>query len=281
MRFGRGARQAPVSVSERWRQVFKVGQAELHGFTGAQLAAVSLQDDALPAERGPVLHATAVPAAESAADDPVVDLERQGYVRPWPPAGADGPIAEELPGWAEVPGQGRRQVALVGDLAIIASTRARPAWIAEVSASTAPAWPDPEDTDWVLTARVYARYTPPAGLLEFPDGPDGAAAPHVLLADGRVLATLVAWCGGGTAAAPLPVPAVAADTSSLADRFTRLARVSVVLPDGDEVRIRNLIAASGDGGPWLLEGRYWEHAVPARADDIGQRLSAIVRSAST
>ena len=111
MRFGRGARQAPVSVSERWRQVFKIGQAELHGFTGAQLAAVSLQDDALPAERGPVLHATAVPAAESAADDPVVDLERQGYVRPWPPAGADGPIAEELPGWAEVPGEGRRQVA--------------------------------------------------------------------------------------------------------------------------------------------------------------------------
>jgi hypothetical protein len=239
MRFGRDARQAPVSVSERWRQVFKIGQAELHGFTAAQLAAVSLQDDALPAERGPVLHATAVPAAESAADDPVVDLERQGYVRPWPPAGADGPIAEELPGWAEVPGEGRRQVALAGDLAII------------------------------------------VGLLEFPDGPDGAAAPHVLLADGRVLATLVAWCGGGTSAAPLPVPAVAADTSSLADRFTRLARVSVVLPDGDEVRIRNLIAASGDGGPWLLEGRYWEQAVPATADDIGQRLSAIVRSAST
>jgi hypothetical protein len=280
MRFGRGARQAPVSVSERWRQMFKAGQAELHGFTVAQLAAVSLQDGALPAERGPVLHAAAVPAAEPGAGDPVADLERQGYVRPWPPAAPDGPIAEELPGWAEAPGEGRRQVALAGDLAIIASTRARPAWIAEVSTSTDPAWPEPEDTDWVLTARVYARYTPPVGLLEFPDRPDGAVQPHVLLPDDRVLATLVAWCGGGTSAAPPRVPAVAADTSDLADRFTRLTRVSVVLPDGDEVRIRNLITASGDGGPWLLEGRHWEQAVPATADDLGRQLAAIVRSAA-
>jgi hypothetical protein len=285
---GRGGNVA-VPVSDRWRQVFRVGEAELRGFTKQQLAAVSLQLDAMPQERGPVLRSQTLPADGSApgvgsasAGDPAAigALERDGFVRPWPPAPPDGPIAEELPGWADSPTEGRRQVALAGDLAIITSTLARPAWIAEMSASTDPTWPDPDDTDWSLVARVYARYTPPSALLERPARPDGTSEPYVLVRDDRMLHTFVDWCTAGAQAAGGQEPAVAADTAEVAGSFTRLTRVSVALPDGAQVRLRNLIVAAGNGGQWMLEGRYWERAVSVSPDGLGERLSAIVGSAA-
>lgn len=287
MRHFRRQGQVKVPVSERWRQVFRDGQVVLRGFTAAELAAVSLQGDAMPPEPGPVLRAVApapadlsapVPAAES-----IATLEREGYVRPWPPAepGGPRPIPEEFPGWAE-----GKAVTLAGDLAIITSTRSRPAWVAEVSLAADPTWPDPEDASWGLLARVYARYTPPAGLLERPAGPDGAAPPYVLLRDDHVLVALVEWCGADIAPAPGEPPAEgngaeATDTASLAAGFRRLVQVKVALPQGEEVRLRNLIVASGEGGQWLLEGRYWERAVATSANDLGQRLSSLVKSAVT
>lgn len=289
MRFSRRDGHVPVPVSERWRQVFRTGEAELHGFTAGQLAAVSLQQDALPAEPGPVLESVSLPpddppATEVTAAADVAALERAGFVRPWPPAPPDGPIQEELAGWVTSPDEGRRKVAVAGDLAIIAATRSRPAWIAEVTGAADPGWPDPDDTDWGLIARIYARYTPPAGLLERPAGPDGTGARYVMLRDDRVLATLVAWCAAGppppASGRPVPGEGSETDTAELAARFTRLTRVSVALPDGGQVRLRNLIVAAGDGGQWLLEGRYWERATGVSADGIGARLSAIVKSAS-
>lgn len=286
--FGAG-RQQTVSVKERWMQVFRSGEVTLHDFTAAELAAVSVQRDAMPPEPGPVLSAvTTVPddeefaAATGAAQgqaqaQALARLERQGFVRPWPPAEPDGPrpVPVEYPGWA-VSAQGRTPVALAGDLAIIAGTRARPAWIAEVSQAPGSARPDPDGTAWSLVARVYARYAPPCGLVERPARPDGGSGPYVLLRDDRVLVALVTWCGVDVADGR-PAPA-GADTATVAAGFSRLSQVRVALPYGDQVRVRGLVVATGEGGQWLLEGTRWERAVGTCADDLGERLSAIAKS---
>jgi hypothetical protein len=290
MRMFSPGKQPKVSVKERWMQVFRNGEVTLRDFTPAELAAVSLQRDAMPPEPGPVLAAVATvpddaqPDMASAAGA-LRRLEREGFVRPWPPAEPDGPrpIPVEYPGWALAP-QGRTPVALAGDLAIITGTRGQPAWIAEVS-EAASAGPDPDGTAWNLLARVYARYAPPCGLLERPARPDGGTGPYVLLRDDRVLVALVTWCGADVAAglaAGAAAPADA-DTASLAAGFTRLSQVRVALPFGEQVRVRTLVVAtrdteSGDGGQWLLEGPRWERAVGTCAQDLGERLSAIVKS---
>lgn len=283
MRQFRGGKQVKVSVKDRWMQVFRAGEVTLHDFTPAELAAVSLQREAMPPEPGPVLTSVTplpgdAPSAASAAEA-LARLERQGFVRPWPPAEPDGPrpIPVEYPGWAVSP-DGRRPVALAGDLAIITGTRAQPAWIAEVSVAAEPTWPDPDDTAWNLVARVYARYAPPSGIIERPARPDGTTAPYILLRDDRVLVALVDWCGADMAAVPEETAEAAADTASLAAGFTRLTQVRIALPHGDQVRVRTVVVASGDGRQWLLEGKYWERAAGVSADDLGERLSAIVKS---
>jgi hypothetical protein len=281
MRMFSPGKQPKVSVKERWIQVFRTGEVTLHDFTAAELAAVSLQRDAMPPEPGPVLAAVATvpddaqPDMASAAGA-LRRLEREGFVRPWPPAEPDGPrpIPVEYPGWALAP-QGRTPVALAGDLAIITGTRCQPAWIAEVS-EAASARPDPDGTAWNLLARVYARYAPPCGLLERPARPDGGTGPYVLLRDDRVLVALVTWCGADVAAG-LTAPADA-DTAGLAAGFTRLSQVRVALPFGDQVRVRTLVVATGHDGQWLLEGPRWERAVGTCAQDLGERLSGIVKS---
>lgn len=295
MRMFSPGKQPKVSVKERWMQVFKTGEVTLHDFTAAELSAVSIQGDAMPPEPGPVLTRDPVPGdpVPATATGAVTRLERQGFVRPWPPAEPAGPrpIPVEYPGWAVSP-QGPTPVALAGDLAIITGTRARPAWIAEVSQAPGSGRPDPDATGWNLLARVYARYAPPCGLVERPARPDGGTGPYVLLRDDRVLVALVTWCGvdvaanraaGGAAnraaggAVSMAAPADT-DTASLAGRFTRLSQVRVALPFGDQVRVRTLLVAAGDGGQWLLEGPRWERAVGTCAEDLGERLSGIVKS---
>src|SRR6516165_5984855 len=111
---------------ERWRQVYQTGEAALHPFTRAELDSVILDAEALPAaERGPFLQAMtpltgqgAEPGAAAPGRDPAprragappegltaaaraqaaASLERQGFLRPGPPATApaEGPAREEL-----------------------------------------------------------------------------------------------------------------------------------------------------------------------------------------
>lgn len=286
--------QVKISVKDRWMQLLTAGQVTLGDFSPAELAAVSLQGDAMPPGpgQGPALRfVTPLPADPQAtpasAAEALARLEREGFVRPWPPALPDGPrpIPVEYPGWALSPQDGRRPVALAGDLAIITATRGQPAWIAEVSVAAEPTWPDPEDAAWQLLARVYARYNPPSGLVERPVRPDGRTEPYVLLRDDQVLRTIVAWCGADAATVPANDRAAededpsATETSDLAAGFSRLVQVRVALPDGDHVRVKTLVVASGDGRQWILEGTYWERAVGTSADALGRRLSAIVKSA--
>lgn len=82
------------------------------------------------------------------------------------------------------------------------------------------------------------------------------------------------------ATAPGRAPGEEAGTANLASSFRELAQVGVALPCGDQVRLRNLIVASGADGRWLLEGKYWERAVSTSAGDLGQRLSVLVKSAA-
>ena len=288
--------QVKFSVKDRWLQLLRAGQVTLGDFSPAELAAVALQGDAMPPGpgQGPMLRVvTPLPAdpqlTPASAAEALARLEREGFVRPWPPAQPDGPrpIPVEYPGWAVSPPDGRTPVALAGDLAIITATRGQPAWIAEVSVAAEPTWPDPDDVAWSLLARVYARYNPPSGLVERPLRPDGGAEPYLLLRDDQVLLTLVAWCGADAATVPADDRAAAAEnpaaaeTSDLAAGFSRLVQVRVALPDGEQVRVRTLVVASGDGRQWILEGKYWERAVGTGADGLGRRLSAIVKSAAS
>jgi hypothetical protein len=51
----------------------------------------------------------------------------------------------------------------------------------------------------------------------------------------------------------------------------------VALAEGQRVLLRTLVAATSDEGHWLLEGEWWERAVPASVDDLGQRVAAMLR----
>ena len=283
----------PVPVGTRWREAWSTGEVVLHQFSQAELDAVTLDPQALPAaERGPFLQAVP-PVPGTAAEAPggaalsraIAELELQGFVRPGPPAAPGGPILDEFAGWsaaADGDQPAPAAVALAGDLAIITRIRSQPTWIAEVSVSPEPTRASPQDASWQLAARLYAPYRLPVGLVERPAGPDGQLPPFVLLRDDRSLLALVSWCGAdvsspSAADAAGPAPAEV-PTAEVAGRFGRLALLRVAHPDGQQVLLRTLIVASGHGGHWLLEGEQWERALSATVDGIGERVSAMLTS---
>ena len=284
---------SPVPVGTRWREAWSAGEVVLHQFSQAELDAVTLDPQALPAaERGPFLQAVP-PVPGTAAEAPggaalsraIAELELQGFVRPGPPAAPGGPILDEFAGWsaaADGDQPAPAAVALAGDLAIITRIRSQPTWIAEVSVSPEPTRASPQDASWQLAARLYAPYRLPVGLVERPAGPDGQLPPFVLLRDDRSLLALVSWCGAdvsspSAADAAGPAPAEV-PTAEVAGRFGRLALLRVAHPDGQQVLLRTLIVASGHGGHWLLEGEQWERALSATVDGIGERVSAMLTS---
>jgi hypothetical protein len=304
---------------ERWQQVYRAGEVALDPFTPAELDAVTLDAEALPAaERGPFLQAvtplltgqatTADTAAEgwgpavartgpemegsaaAARAEAVASLERRGFVRPGPPEPAAGPAPDELAGWAVGPGgdtAARRQVTLVGDLAIITRVRAQPIWVAEASVSPEPGRPDSAATEWRLLGRMYAPYRPPTGLIEMPARAGAGLPPFVLVRDDRAVQALAGWCGADMTAyakqraqglaAPADAAPATMPTAELAGTFATLVMLRVALAEGQRVLLRTLVVATGDAGHWLLEGEWWERAVPASVDDLGRRVAAMLR----
>jgi hypothetical protein len=314
---------------ERWQQVYQTGEAALHPFTRAELDSVILDAEALPAaERGPFLQAMtpltgqeAEPGAAAPGRDPALrragappeglaaaraqaaaSLERQGFLRPGPPATppAGGPAREELAGWAAGPAgdpAARRQVTLVGDLAIITRIRSQPVWVAEATVSPEPGQPDSPAIEWRLLARMYAPFRPPVGLIEMPAGTDGGTAPFVLVRDDRAVHALVSWCGADLAqkrqdsASPYPAtppkaaparpsrhdgPSGPVPTAEQAAAFAGLVQLRVAVADQDQVLVRNLVVATGAAGHWLLEGEWWQRAVPVSADGLSSRVAALL-----
>ena len=329
----RKAGRDPVSMLDRWQQVYQAGEVTLHSFTPAEVDAVTLDAEALPAgERGPFLQAVTPlltgqgAPADGAAEgwgpamgrgggvrasrartgpemegsaaatraEAVASLERHGFLRPGPPEPAAGPAPDELAGWAVGPGgdlAARRQVALIGDLAVITRIRAQPIWVAEATVSPDPTQPDSAATEWRLLARMYAPYRPPVGLIEMPASTDRRTPPFVLVRDDRAVEVLVSWCGAdlaafakqraqGGAAEPSPFagPPVPVPTAEQAGAFATLVQLRVALAEGERVVLRNLVVATGKTGHWLLEGEWWQRAVPASVDELGQRVAAMLKS---
>ncbi len=333
-------------MTERWKQVIRAKEVLLDPFTQADLDAVTLDPEFLPAHaRGPALP-TVTPLLAALADhrgprrqqddggqgpggqqggsgsEPGLPaspaqaalapsgtggdalaaaaerLERLGYLRPGMPAPADGPnpIPDELAGWSVSPaGQraaptGRRPVAILGDLGIITRMRSQPYWVAQASASAEPTRPDPLAARWHPVARIYTAYRPQAALVEWPAGPDGRIPPFTLLWEEFAFAAVMGWCGvqpadllssgqGRTVAerradARRQLPEV--PTAELAGRFTSVAQLRVAHPISQQVQLRRLIVASGEGGRWLLEGDRAQRACPVTIDQIGERLEAVL-----
>jgi hypothetical protein len=281
-------------MRERWKQVYRKGEAGLYPFTRAELAAVTLDPEALPeADRGPFLQvteaaagATAGPTARPTAGT-VARLERLGFLRPGQAVPATGGTPTELAGWAAGPGgPGTRQpVALLGDLAIVTRIRAQPVWVAEVTVSPEPARAGPATDGWPVLARVYAPYRPPVRLVEQPVGTQGGLPPYVLLRDDRAVRALVGWCGadvtvgmGGRAGdftgAGLPIPMPTAEVSGA---FAALTQLRVAVTHERSVLLRTLVVATGYGSHWLLEGDRRQRAVPVSAGGLGQRIAALLR----
>jgi hypothetical protein len=46
---------------------------------------------------------------------------------------------------------------------------------------------------------------------------------------------------------------------------------------GAQVLVRNLVVATGAEGHWLLEGEWWQRAVPVSVDDLGRRVAGLLR----
>ena len=121
----RRAGPVPESMLDRYRQVYRAGEVTLHPFTRAELDAVTLDAEALPAaERGPFAQAatplltgqgaqadytaeaqgsavaqTGPEMEESAAAaraTAAASLERHGFLRPGPPDHATGRAPDEL-----------------------------------------------------------------------------------------------------------------------------------------------------------------------------------------
>jgi hypothetical protein len=275
--------------------VLRTGPVLLHAFAPAELTAVTLDLAAVPpADRGLFLQEVPAPSAASSAvaasstGGPAASLERAGFLRPgWGSASeADG-----LAGWLADPAgpQPRQPVTLLGDLAIITRVRAQPVWLAEVSISAEPTRPDPQRIQWRLIARVYAAFRPPIRLIERPQRADGTQPPFAALSDDQSLGSLIRLCGADApakkdAASALrhkedhgATPAAAA-TDAVAGEFSNLARLRVVLADGQGVLLRSLLIASAPGRSWLLEGVNWELARQVRAAELADRVSAMLTS---
>ena len=138
---------------------------------------------------------------------------------------------------------------------------------------------------------MYAPYRPPVGLIEMPGGTDRRMPPYVLVRDDRAVQILVGWCGAdlaafakqrarGGAAEPSPFagPPVPVPTAEQAGAFATLVQLRVALAEGERVVLRNLVVATGKTGHWLLEGEWWQRAVPASVDELGQRVAAMLRA---
>jgi hypothetical protein len=269
-----------VPVYVRLFEVYKKSEARLHAFTAAELAAVTLQTDALPAPACPVLHMAppGPPEATPAAVKAVKALERQGFIRPWPPAAPKHPpIQDELAGWAVSDSKVPRQVCLAGDLAIIASTLARPRWIAEVSLAEDPSRPRPGQVTWDRPVRMYAREDP-YGLVERPPAADGTLPPYLLGRSDGILPVLVSWCGLTLGEEPTGPAGTEVPTDTLTG-ITSLRQIRCSLPYGEQVRMAALTVATAGGRHWLLDGDQWEHATSTTVDDLGPRLAAILQAA--
>jgi hypothetical protein len=311
---------------DRWQQVYRAGEVTLHPFTPAELNAVTLDSEALSAaERGPFVQAVTplLTGPGAAADgtaqglDPAVartgpemeesaaavraaaaaSLERHRFLRPGPPAPATGRAPDELAGWAASPDgylAARRQVTLIGDLAIITRIRAQPDWVTEVTVSPDPAEPD-WPARWPLLARMYSPYRPPVGLIEMPATAGRRVPPYVLVGPERAVQVLAGWCGADLAAcakqqraragvaepAPFGGPMVPVPTAERAGEFTKLVQLRVALADRERVVRRNLVVATGERGHWLLEGEWWQRAVPVSVDELGQRVAAMLKREET
>ena len=71
---------------------------------------------------------------------------------------------------------------------------------------------------------------------------------------------------------PGPVP-----TAEQAGAFASLVQLRVAVADQDQVLVRNLVVATGKEGHWLLEGEWWQRAVPVSAGDLGRRVAALLK----
>ena len=136
---------------------------------------------------------------------------------------------------------------------------------------------------------MYAPYRPPAGLVELPAGAGGSVPPYVLVRDDRAVQVLAGWCGadlaayakgraGGAAPPGGTAPAAIMPTAELAGEFATLVLLRVALAEGQRVLVRTLVVATtGEGRHWLLDGEWWERSLPASVDDLGQRIAAMLR----
>lgn len=275
-------------MRERWKQVYRTGAVGLYPFTRAELAAVTLDPEALPeADRGPFLQVTE--AAAGATAGTVARLERLGFLRAGQAAPATGAVPTELAGWAAAPGGPgtRRPVALLGDLAIVTRIRAQPVWVAEVTVSPEPARAGPATDGWPVVARVYAPYRPPVRLAEQPAGAEGRLPPYVLLRDDRAVQALAGWCGtdvptgtgghAGDSAGVGPGPPVPMPTAEVSGAFAALTQLRVAVAHERSVLLRTLVVATGYGSHWVLEGERRQQAVPVSAEGLRQRIAALLK----
>jgi hypothetical protein len=243
------------------------------------------------AQTGPEMEGSAAAARAGA----VARMERDGFLRPGWPAPATGPAPDELAGWAAGPDgdpAARRRVTLTGDLAIITRILAQPDWVTEATVSPDPSRPGSVAAGWPLLARMYSPYRPPVGLIERPAGSGRRVSPYILVGPGRAVEVLVGWCGvdldafakqrpRGGAAGPSPFAGSPVPTAEQAGAFATLVKLRVALAAGERVVLRNLVVATGERGHWLLEGEWWQRAVPVSVDELGQRVAAMLKSEGT
>ncbi len=327
----------PIPVRERWRQVFESGAATLHPFSPAELDAVTLEPESVRPEGGlpyllrlsPLLDQAPLPAASpeprpagdrhalahggaptgSAGHGPpdlrelasvVAGLEASGYVRPGPPAPAEGQVPVEFAGLAAAADGGPpRRVALAGDLGLITYMRCRPLFVAEVYHAADPGKPDRASAGWQFVARGFTPYEMPGCLIERPPAgpnPRGERPPHVILREDQAAAAMLGWLGGdvGTylklrqarASGPAGeagragLPGQAVPTATVAGGFSQLAQLSLALPAGPEVVLRALIVGTAAARHWLLTGEQLELATPATLTQLGDRLDDMLATAS-
>jgi hypothetical protein len=233
----------------------------------------------------------------------VTGLEDSGFVRPGPPAPPQGQMPVEFAGLAAA-GEGRppRRVALAGDLGLITYMMCRPLFVAEIHRAADPTRPDLASSGWHLVARGYTPYEMPGCLIERPPVPSGAEPPRVILREDRAAAAMLGWLGGDVTAylklraaraaaqpgeAMLPGKAGRADlpgqpvpTVTVASGFSQLARLSLIVPDGQEVMLRALAVGTSAGGHWLLTGEQLELATPVTLGQLGDRLDDMLAEAS-
>jgi hypothetical protein len=264
-----------------------------------------------PAGNAPAGDASAWTAGMSQLADAVAGLEDSGFVRPGPPAPPQGQMPVEFAGLAAAgDGVPPRRVALAGDLGLITYMTCRPLFVAEIYRAADPARPDLVSSGWQLVARGYTPYEMPGCLIERP-APSGAQPPRVILREDRAAAAMLAWLGGDVTAylklraaraaaqpgdatvpgqagtADLPgqagtadLPGQLAPTATVAAGFSHLARLSLIVPEGQEVVLRALAVGTGAGGHWLLTGEQLELATPVTLGQLGDRLDDMLATAS-